>query len=127
LARYEHLPIYLAAVESMVYFEGIVRNFSRYNKYTLGSDLRNKSRQIACRIMRVNSLRDKREGLEELAADIEELKLLIRMCRETGAFFMCVFGYLLRWGVGVFLWFGCLVFWVGGGVRLVLSILFCCL
>jgi hypothetical protein len=89
--------------------------FSRYNKYTLGSDygqpycdihvadslfvssyraislrgmfdLRNKSRQIACRIMRVNSLQDKRLGLEELAADIEELKLLIRLCQETGAF-----------------------------------------
>jgi hypothetical protein len=86
MARYEHLPIYLAAVESVVYFEGIVRNFSRYNKYTLGSDLRNKSRQIACQIMRVNSLRDKREGLEELVAYIEELKLLIRLCNEIRAF-----------------------------------------
>ena len=29
-----------------VYFEKIVRNFSRYNKYTLGSELRKLSRDI---------------------------------------------------------------------------------
>lgn len=86
MARYEHLPIYQTAMESTVYFETIVRNFSRYNKYTIGSDLRNKSRQVACQIMKVNSLQDKREGLEELVADIEELKLLIRLCNETRAF-----------------------------------------
>jgi hypothetical protein len=57
MARYEHLPIYKKAMELALYFEQIVRNFSRYNKYTIGSDLRNKSREIACHIMRANSMR----------------------------------------------------------------------
>lgn len=39
MARYEHLPIYKKAMDLTVYFEKIVRNFSRYNKYTLGSEL----------------------------------------------------------------------------------------
>jgi len=43
MARYEHLPIYKAAMELAIYFEKAVRNFSRYNKYTIGADLRNKS------------------------------------------------------------------------------------
>jgi hypothetical protein len=40
MARSEHLPIYKKAMEIALYFEQIVRNFSRYNKYTIGSDLR---------------------------------------------------------------------------------------
>jgi hypothetical protein len=40
MAQYEHLPIYKAAFDLQIYFEGIVRNFSRYHKYTHGAALR---------------------------------------------------------------------------------------
>jgi hypothetical protein len=46
MAQYEHLPIYKKAMDVAVYFEKIVKNFSRYNKYTLGSELREKSLQM---------------------------------------------------------------------------------
>jgi hypothetical protein len=46
MARCEHLPIYKKAMDLTVYLEKIVRNFSRYHKYTLGSELRAKSREI---------------------------------------------------------------------------------
>ena len=46
MAQYEHLPIYKKAMDLTIYFEKIVRNFSRYNKYTLGSELRTVSRDI---------------------------------------------------------------------------------
>ena len=39
MARYEHLPIYRDALNLAVHFEKIVASFSRYHKYTLGSDL----------------------------------------------------------------------------------------
>ncbi|MCP4491570.1 MAG: hypothetical protein GY820_30325 [Gammaproteobacteria bacterium] len=55
MARYEHLPIYKKAMDLTIYFEKIVRNFSRYNKYTLGSDLREKSRKIVELIIKANS------------------------------------------------------------------------
>jgi hypothetical protein len=42
VARYEHLPIYKKAMDLTIYFEKVVRNFSRYHKYTLGSELREK-------------------------------------------------------------------------------------
>ena len=45
MARYEHLPIYKTAMDLAVYLEQVVRNFSRYHKYTLGSDLRQQSRE----------------------------------------------------------------------------------
>ena len=34
MARYEHLPIYLKAMELSVYLDTVVRNFSRYHKYS---------------------------------------------------------------------------------------------
>ena len=55
MARYEHLPIYKKAMDLTIYFEKIVRNFSRYHKYTLGSELREKSREVVELIIKANS------------------------------------------------------------------------
>ena len=59
MARYEHLPIYKQAMDVAVHFEKLVAGFcalplrgipanpdSRYHKYTLGTELRNKSREV---------------------------------------------------------------------------------
>ena len=59
MARYEHLPIYRTAFEIARHMEMIVRNFSRYNKYTLGSELRAVSRDILKLIIKANSSREK--------------------------------------------------------------------
>ena len=71
MARYEHLPIYKKSMDLTIYFEKIVRNFSRYHKYTLGSELRDKSREVVGLIIKANStverlaiLFELREGLE---------------------------------------------------------------
>jgi hypothetical protein len=58
MARYEHLPIYKKAMDDAVHFEKVVAGFSRYHKYTLGTDLRNKSREIVSMIAQVNSTRE---------------------------------------------------------------------
>jgi len=87
MARYEHLPIYKSALDLSIYFENIVRNFSRYNKYTIGTELRNKSRQILCFIIKINSLEDKKSALKELILLIEELKIIIRLSKESKAFY----------------------------------------
>jgi len=36
MAQDEHPPIYKAAFDLQIYFEGIVKNFSCYHKYTHG-------------------------------------------------------------------------------------------
>jgi len=66
MARYEHLPIYKAAMDLTVYIETIVRNFSRYHKYTLGSELRQQSRELVTLIIRANSRSDKLPVLHNL-------------------------------------------------------------
>ena len=86
MAYYEHLPIYKKAMETAIYFETIVRNFSRYNKYTLGSEMCTKSRDIVKLVIKANSSRNKLPLLYELREHVEELKILIRISKESKAF-----------------------------------------
>ena len=59
MACYEHLPIYKQAMDVAVYFEKIVAGFTRYHKYTLGLELRNKSRRVVALIVKANAAHDK--------------------------------------------------------------------
>lgn len=86
MARYEHLPIYKKAMELAVYLQGIVRNFSRYDKYTVGTDLRNLSREILMLVVRANSAQSKTEVLRELVERCEMIKIMIFFGKEVKAF-----------------------------------------
>jgi four helix bundle protein len=86
MAQYEHLPIYKKAMDIAVYIENIVKGFSRYHKYTLGADLRNQSRAALRLIVRANSEADKLATLTALRDAVEELKITVRLCKETKAF-----------------------------------------
>ena len=66
MARYEHLPIYKKAFDFAKYIDKIVRNFSRYNKYTYGTELRNLSREILKDIIRANNAKDKTSYLIDI-------------------------------------------------------------
>jgi hypothetical protein len=66
MAQYEHLPIYKGAFDLLIYSEKIVKNFSRYNKYTHGSDLCNMTRPIVMLIVReANNSVDKLPVLDD--------------------------------------------------------------
>jgi hypothetical protein len=69
-----------------VHFEKVVAGFSRYHKYTLGTELRNKSREIVSQIIRANAERDKAPKLIELRGQLDELFILIRLAKEVQAF-----------------------------------------
>ena len=87
MARYEHLPIFRASFDLAVHIEKIVKNFSRYHKYTLGTELRNQSRRIVESVIEANSNRNHRkEHLLALREKLEQLKVLARLCHESGAF-----------------------------------------
>lgn len=86
MARYEHLPIYKTAMDLAVYLEQVVRNFSRYHKYTLGSDLRQQSRELVTVIIRANSRREKLPALSELRERLDALLVLLPIGKEVQAF-----------------------------------------
>lgn len=72
MARYEHLPIYKQALDVAVHFERVVAGFSRYHKYTLGTELRQKSREVVALVIRANGARDKRADLLALREELVE-------------------------------------------------------
>lgn len=88
MARYEHLSIYKAAFDLNVYLEQIVRHFSRYHKYTLGTELRERARYLVQLIMRANNRhgQERLNILYELREELEQVKLTIRLCKEVKAF-----------------------------------------
>ncbi len=86
MAQFEHLPIYKKAYDLTLYFEKIVRNFSRYHKYTVGSELRQISREVLQLIRRANNTPDKTALLLQLRERLEALKLTIRLCKDLQAF-----------------------------------------
>jgi hypothetical protein len=61
---YAHLPIYKWSMDLTIYFETIVRNFTRYHKCTLGSQLREKRREIVGLIIKTNFTVEKLPGEE---------------------------------------------------------------
>ena len=86
LAAYEHLPIFKAMVDVTVFVENTVKFFSRYHKYTLGSELRTMCHGALALIMEANSLRDKGSALMRLRVLLERIKIHLVIARETKAF-----------------------------------------
>lgn len=86
MAQFEHLPIYKKAYDLTIYFENIVRNFSRYHKYTVGTELRQLSREALQLIRRANNSANKAPILEQLRERLEDLKLTIRLCKDLKSF-----------------------------------------
>jgi len=84
--HYDNLNIYKTSLDISVYFEKIVFNFDRSHKYSIGNDLKNKARQISLQVIRANTSKTKLNEIEEILILIEELKFLIRLCKEINGF-----------------------------------------
>ena len=86
MARYEHLPIYKAALDAAVHFEQVVAGFSRYHKYSLGTELRQASRGVIQQVIRANAARERLPQLLKLRDDLEAVLVLLRLAKEVKAF-----------------------------------------
>ena len=86
MARYEHLPIFRAAFDLAVHLEKIVRNFSRYHKYTIGTELRNHSQRVMTQVIAANNTVQREAILLALRQELEQFKVLSRLCHESGGF-----------------------------------------
>ncbi|MBV6505005.1 MAG: hypothetical protein ILNGONEN_00561 [Syntrophorhabdaceae bacterium] len=96
MAQYEHLPIYKKAYDLTLYFDKIVRNFSRYHKYQIGAELRELSREVLRLIRRANDAEDKAPILLQNRERLEDLKMTVR-CNGFGkiSFFRSFFCFIL--------------------------------
>ncbi|MBY0279422.1 four helix bundle protein [Candidatus Binatia bacterium] len=86
MAQTEHLPIYKRTYDLCLYLEQVVRSFPRYQKYTLGTDLRDAARRVLKLVVRAGSRQNKVDVLLELRETLEELKVLLRLGQDAHAF-----------------------------------------
>lgn len=89
MARYEHLPIYKAALDLTVHMEKLVAGFARYHKYTLGTELRSGSRAVLIQVLRANNAAAAAARSAELLVLrdlIDALLLTMRVAKEVKAF-----------------------------------------
>ena len=86
MANTEHLPIYKCSYDLCLYLEQVVQGFSRYHKYSLGTDLRDSGRRVLKLVVRANARRDKAPVLLDLREELEELKVLLRLGQDIKAF-----------------------------------------
>ena len=87
MARYEHLPIYKGAMNLAIFLEINVKNMSRYHKYTIGSELRNKALRALSLVVRANSIfgENRKNVLVELRIVLEEMRQIFFLAKETKA------------------------------------------
>ncbi len=62
-----------------------MRNMSRYNKYTMGHELRSRGLKVISLVVRANSVKQKEQVLVELRIILEELKQLLFLAKEVKA------------------------------------------
>lgn len=88
MARHEYLPIYKAALDMTVHFEKLVEGFSRYHKYTLGTELREASRGVLMQVLRANNAATREQRAAELLVLRERIEALLtmRVAKEVKAF-----------------------------------------
>jgi hypothetical protein len=84
--NYDNLPIYKSSLDFCVYIETIVKTFEKYNKYSIGEDLRVYSKDMLFLIHKANRSRDKEPILNLLIDKCEECKMLIQLAKELKVF-----------------------------------------
>jgi hypothetical protein len=86
MSFYEQTRVYKKALELTAYFNMIVIHFNKHYKYTIGSDLCNLSRRILILIARANTKQERQVKLTETIELLEELKIMVHVCKEVKAF-----------------------------------------
>ena len=86
--RRERLPIWRDAQRLLLEVELAVKGFSRYHKYTLGTDLRRLTMDLCRLLARAVAVRgDARvEGVKRLLEQLDDLKISIQLAKELRAF-----------------------------------------
>ncbi|MBK7001888.1 MAG: four helix bundle protein [Rhodoferax sp.] len=87
--RYRQLPLWRDATQLAREIENAVRQFPRYHKYVLGSDLRRQAMNVCRRVARAAQCDDtatRTRQIEQLVWQVEDLKMTLQLAKEVEAF-----------------------------------------
>jgi len=84
---HKSIPIWRDATALLLETEQVVRNFPRYHKYTLGTELRQQSMKICKLIHRAwGNKQQAKLYLSELVLAVDDLKLQLQLAKELKVF-----------------------------------------
>lgn len=87
--RYRQLPLWCDAQRLLLEVEQAVRGFSRYHKYSLGSELRQQTMNI-CRLVaraaQEQSVQRRLNMVEQLVWEVEDFKIRLQLGKELEVF-----------------------------------------
>jgi len=84
-SHYERLSIYKGAMDLVVKLDSIVRDFSRYHKYSIGTQIRDKALNLIDLIVQANTKEMRGQKLPQLCAQVESMKVLCNVGQEVKA------------------------------------------
>ena len=87
VAPMKTMPLWRDSQQLLLLIEQAVRHFSRYHKYTLGTDMRRQAMRI-CRLL-ARAYNDKEHRLShviKLNEAVDDLKIQIQLAKELAAF-----------------------------------------
>ena len=87
--RYRQLPLWRDAQRLLVEIEQAVRGFTRYNKYSIGSELRQQAMSLCRLIARAAQQSDAQHRLallERLVWEVEDFKIHLQLGKELQVF-----------------------------------------
>ena len=84
MTDYQHLPLYLKTYQFTKFLYGMVRNFPKQYKYTLGENILGLDWECLDLILEANSLPNekKHSKILELSVAFDKLKIRIRLAQE---------------------------------------------
>jgi len=86
--RYKQIPLWRDANHFLLEVERAVRQFPRYHKYTLGSELRQQSMNV-CRLVaraaQAGDPIDREALLKQLVWQVEDIKMSLQLAKELEA------------------------------------------
>lgn len=89
---YQELPVYKTSYDLLMFIIRCTASFPRQYKYTLGEKLQSLCVDMIISIYQANSDRAKRAGLlQHLRVRIETIRLLARVCQDTGIISLVMF------------------------------------
>lgn len=83
----KNFPIWRDSQALLIELEGVVQGFSRYHKYTIGSELRMGAQRVLNYVTHaINQSENRHHWLCQLTQQIEELKLQVQTAKAIKAF-----------------------------------------
>ena len=82
MSQYDHLPVYRTTYDFLIQTFGVVKEFPKEYKYTLGDKIKNEIIELIANVYRANTQKEKGDTIQQARENTEILRLYIRLLKD---------------------------------------------